>query len=146
MIERWRIPGAVLLALVVATVAWRVVPAFRWVDEQTDATRGLSRLGRELAPARSVDIDPRPIERAAELIRPDETFAILVGTDYPFTHEISGLTLPAWAAYRLLPRRNVTNAAEADWVISYDADLAPHSVFPTRTIDLGLGVTLARVR
>jgi hypothetical protein len=141
-----RIAGLVLLALVIVAVAWRVVPAFSWVDGELDSTRGLSRLERELAPARAVDIDPRPIERAAELIPPDGTFAILVGERYPFTHEISGLTLPAWAAYRLLPRRRVTDAASADWVISYDADLAPHSVFPVRTYDLGLGVTLVRSR
>jgi hypothetical protein len=145
-VTRERLAGFALLALVVAMVAWRVVPAFRWVDEQAESNRGVSRLGRELAPARSVDIDPRPIERAGELIPADATFAILVAEDYPFTHEISALTLPAWAGYRLLPRRRVTDAASADWVISYGADLAPHSVFPIRTVDLGLGVTLAQVR
>jgi hypothetical protein len=141
-----RIAGLVLLALVVAAVVWRVVPAFDWVDEQLDSTRGLTRLERELAPARAVDIDPRPIERAAELIPPDATFAILVGERYPFTHGISGQTLPAWAAYRLLPRRRVVEASAAEWVISYRADLTQHLVFPKRTFDLGLGVTLARVR
>jgi hypothetical protein len=144
-VRRTRPAGLVLLALVVATVAWRVVPAFSWVSDQIGSIHA-SRLAKEVAPARSVDIDPRPIERAAEEIPPDATFAILVGQDYPFTHEISGLTLPAWAAYRLLPRRRVTDAASADWVISYGVDLAPHSVFPVRTIDLGLGVTLAKVR
>ena len=138
--------GLVVLVLVLAAVAWRVVPAFGDAADEIDATRGLTRLERELAPARAVDIDPRPIERAAELIPPDSTFAILVGEAYPFTHEVSGLTLPAWAAYRLLPRRRVADAASADWVISYQEDLAPHSVLPQRTIDLGLGVTLAQVR
>jgi hypothetical protein len=143
-VSRTRIAGVVLLALVVGMLAWRVVPAFRWVDEQASVPAG-PRLGRELSPARSVDIDPRPIERAAELIPRGATYAVLVGDAYPFTHAISGQTLPAWVEYRLLPRRRLDNAAEADWVISYAADLAPHSVFPTRTIDLGLGVTLARV-
>ncbi|MGH3105022.1 MAG: hypothetical protein ACRDN6_13090 [Gaiellaceae bacterium] len=141
-----QLAGAVLLAVVVVSVAWRVVPAFTWVDDQLASTSGLTRLQRELAPARAVDIDPRPIERAAELIPPDATFAILVGEDYPFTHDISGFTLPAWSSYRLLPRRHLTDAASADWVISYGADLAPHSVFPQETLDLGLGVTLARLR
>lgn len=142
--SRTHLGGLVLLAFVVATLAWRVVPAFRWVDEQASAPAG-ERLARELSPARSVDIDPRPIERAAELIPRDATYALLIGESYPFTHEISGQTLPAWTEYRLLPRRRLTNAAEAEWVISYAADLAPHSVFPTETFDLGLGVTLARV-
>jgi hypothetical protein len=143
-VSRVQIGGVVLVALVVAMLAWRVVPAFRWVDEQASVPAG-SRLGRELSPARSVDIDPRPIERAAELMPRNATYAVLIGENYPFTHAISGQTLPAWAEYRLLPRRRVDNAAEADWVISYAADLAQHSVFPTRTIDLGLGVSLARV-
>jgi hypothetical protein len=139
-------PGLVLLGFVVAVVALRVVPAFDDAAKQIDATRGLTRLQRELAPARAVDIDPRPIERAAALIPRDATFAILVGRGYPFSHEVSGLTLPAWAAYRLLPRRRVADAATADWVISYQEELAPHLVVPRRTIDLGLGVTLVQVR
>jgi hypothetical protein len=141
-----RLGGLALVVLVVATVAWRVVPAFDAVNEDLDATRGLTRLQRELAPARSVDIDPRPIEAAAARIPEDATFAILVGAGYEFTHEISRRTLPAWAAYRLLPRRRVADAASAEWVITYGEPLAPHSVFPARTVDLGLGVTLARVR
>lgn len=141
--SRTRLGGFVLLALLVATLAWRVVPAFRWVADETGPAG--ARADRELSPARSVDIDTRPIERAAELIPPEATYAVLVGEGYPFTHEISGQTLPAWTEYRLLPRRRLTNAAEAEWVISYAADLAPHSVFPKQTFDLGLGVTLARV-
>jgi hypothetical protein len=141
-----RVAGLVLLALVVATAAWRVVPAFEWVGDEVDATRGLTRLGREVAPARSVDIDPRPIEAAAAAIPEDDTFAILVGPEYPFTHPVSGLALPSWAAYRLLPRRRVADAAAADWVISYGADLAAQPVSPLETTDLGLGVTLVRLR
>jgi hypothetical protein len=142
-VTRVRIGGFVLLGLVVAMLAWRVVPAFRWVDDETGPIGSL--IDRELSPARSVDIDPRPIERAAEVIPREATYAVLIGEDYPFTHAISRQTLPAWAEYRLLPRRRVDTATAAEWVISYAADLAPHSVFPTRTIDLGLGVTLARV-
>jgi hypothetical protein len=141
-----RIGGLLILVLVVAAVAWRVVPAFDWVNGEIDSERGLTRLQREVASARAVDIDPRPIEAAAARIPEDATFAILVGPDYPFSHEISGQSLPAWAAYRLLPRRRVADAAAAQWVISYGEPLAPHNVYPAQTFDLGLGVTLARVR
>jgi hypothetical protein len=140
-----RLAGWALLALVVAAVALRVVPAFDWVADESAKTSGLTRLQRELAPARSVDIDPRPIERAAQLIPLDATFAVVVGESYPFTFPISAAKAPTWASYRLLPRRSVTDAASADWVISYGADLAAHSVFPVETYDLGLGVLLARV-
>ena len=141
-----RIGGLLLLLIVVVAVALRVVPAFDRVNEQIGEQSGLTRLQREVAPARAVDIDPRPIEAAAERIPRDATFAILVGAGYPFSHEISGQTLPAWAAYRRLPRRRGADAAAADWVISYGEPLAPHNVYPAQTIDLGLGVTLARVR
>jgi hypothetical protein len=140
-----RLAGLALLALVVAAGAWRIVPAFTSVADEIDGTSGLTRLERELSPAGSVDIDTRPIEAAARQIPPGATFAILVGEEYPFTHEVSGLTLPSWAAYRLLPRRRVADASAADWVISYGADLAAHNVYPQRTTGLGLGVTLARV-
>jgi hypothetical protein len=138
--------GAAILALVVVATAIRVVPAFRWVDRELASTSGLTRLQREVAPARAVDIDSRPIERAAQLIPEDGIIAILVGEDYPFTHDISGFKAPSWASYRLLPRRYVPDAASAEWVISYDADLAAHSVLPKQTYDLGLGVTLVRQR
>lgn len=139
-----RIGGLVLLVLVVATAAWRVVPAFGWVDDELDKTRALTRLQREVAPARSADIDPRPIEAAAAAMPPDATFAVLIGDDYPFTHDVSRLALPGWAAYRLLPRRHVADASAAEWVISYAADLAAYDVVPQETLDLGLGVTLVR--
>lgn len=140
-----RVAGLVLLALVVLAAVWRLPPAFTTVADDLEATSGLTRDEREVSPARSVDIDPRPIEAAARLIPPGASFAILVGEGYPFTHEISGLTLPTWAAYRLLPRRRVADAAAADWVISYEADLAAHNVYPRETRDLGLRVTLAKV-
>jgi hypothetical protein len=144
--NRTRLVSISLLALVVAAAGCRAVPAFDDVAGEIDAARSSTRLQRELAPARAVDIDPRPIERAAEVIPRDATFAILVGESYPFTHEISGQTLPAWAAYRLLPRRRVADVASAEWVISYEEELARHDVVPRRTVDLGLGVTLVRVR
>jgi hypothetical protein len=138
--------GAALLALVVVAVGIRVVPAFDWVDRELASTSGLTRLQREEAPARAVDIDPRPIERAAQLIPEDGIIAILVGENYPFTHDISAFKAGTWAVYRLLPRRYVTDAASAEWVISYDADLAAHSVLAKETYDLGLGVTLVHQR
>jgi hypothetical protein len=140
-----RLGGLILLAVVVAMVAVRIGPAFRSGYDRFQETRELSRLSRELAPVRSADTDPQPIEAAAAVIPPRDTFAILVGEDYPFPNEGSRLTLPAWAAYRLLPRRRV-GADTAEWVISYDADLAANRVVPVSTIDLGEDVTLARVR
>ena len=141
-----RLTGTVLLGLVVAVVALRVVPALDWVADEFQRTRGLTRLERELAPARAVDIDPRPIEAAAALIPPDATFAILVGSDYEFTFPGTARALPSWASYRLLPRRPVADPLTAEWVISYGEPLGPHGLRPDESFDLGLGVTLARVR
>jgi hypothetical protein len=141
-----RIGGLVLLALLVAAVAWRVVPAFDWANREIESTRGLTRLQREVAPARAVDIDPRPIEVASRLIPLDATFAIVVGDDYPFTYPVTRLTLPAWTSYRLLPRRYVSDPTTADWVISYGVPLGPRGIYAEKTLDLGLGVTLAHVR
>jgi hypothetical protein len=138
--------GLALLAVVCLGVAIRAVPAFTWVNDEIAKTSGLTRLQREVAPARAVDIDPRPIELAAGIIPMDDTFAIVVAGDYPFTYPVSALALPSWASYRLLPRRYVSDPATADWVISYGVALGPRGIYAVKTLDLGLGVSLAKLR
>jgi hypothetical protein len=139
-----QIAGLVLLALVVVAVALRAVPALTWVNDEISKTSGLTRLQREVAPARAVDIDPRPIELAASIIPEDATFAIVVSDDYPFTYPVTALTLPSWSSYRLLPRRYKSDPATADWVISYGVPLGPRGIYAVKTLDLGLGVSLAK--
>ena len=93
-----------------------------------------------------MDIDPRPIELAARIIPKDATFAIVVSDDYPFTYPVTALTLPSWSSYRLLPRRYMSDPAKADWVISYGVPLGPRGIYAAKTLDLGLGVSLAKLR
>jgi hypothetical protein len=141
-----QIAGLGLLAVVCVVAALRVVPAFTWVSDEIAKTAGLTRLQREVAPARAVDIDPRPVELAARIIPLQDTFAIVVADDYPFTYPVSALALPSWASYRLLPRRYVSDPAAADWVISYGVPLGPRGIYAVKTLDLGLGVSLAKLR
>src|SRR4051812_42440066 len=139
-----RLAALALLAIVVVAVGVRVVAAFTWVNDEVSKTSGLTRVQREVAPARAVDIDPRPIELAARIIPEDATFSILVSDDYPFTYPVTALTLPSWSSYRLLPRRYMADPHAADWVISYGVPLGPRGIYPVETLDLGLGVSLAK--
>jgi hypothetical protein len=141
-----RVGGLVLLAVVLVAVTLRVPAAFDWVSGEIAKTDGLTRLQREVAPARAVDLDPRPIEAAARALPADATFTVVVGDSYPFSHPISAATAPAWASYRLLPRRTAFDPSAAQWVIGYAADLPASGFTPLETNDLGYGVTLSRVR
>ena len=99
---------------------------------------------KELAPARSVDLDPAPIERARALIPANATFAVAVSDRYPFTYEISRTSVPTFASYWLLPRRYLQEARSAEYVVSYGVDPGTLGVRVAGTTELGAGVTLVR--
>jgi hypothetical protein len=133
-----------LLALTVLTVAWQAVPAVREAIEQRGDTSGLSMREKELAGARSVDLDPAPIERAKSLIPAGSTFAVVTDETYPFRHEITRTSAPTFAAYWLLPSRRVSEPEAAAYVLFYGRDPRTLGVGVAEAFDLGRGVTLVR--
>ena len=115
--------GLALLTAAVAVTALHVPNAFRRIEAETDAAASLSREQRELVPARSVDLDARVLEEARATIPPDATYAVVTGERVQVSNQVTFDAIRPLAAYWLLPRRQVADPANADWVLAFGGDL-----------------------
>jgi hypothetical protein len=137
-----------LAAFVLAMLAGlsRIPETFRDIRDTTHGLQAASALERELRGARGADADPAVFVRARELIPADAQYAVVTGPNAQVSNVV---TLPAIAPFAgdwLLPRRQVRDPANADWVLSYGGELAALGLRYERVVEVAPGVALARVR
>jgi hypothetical protein len=125
---------------------WRIPGAFRSSQEAVDLVQGLTPTERSLLPARSFDISTELFVAAAQDLPLDATFYVATGNGIPASNEFVLPKTPIFAAYWLLPRRMTTEREQADWVLSYGADLNELGLDYVRVIDVAPGQQLAEVR
>ena len=135
--------GAALLALVALAAAAKQLPSSIRAQEASVAGNApLSRLDRELAPARDFGLNPALALRADEVLPRDAVFYVVTGPGLPSGHDAAA----PFSAYWLLPRRHTDDPRRADWILSYGADTAALGVDFEVVADLGDGEKLLRVR
>lgn len=134
-----------LLALAVAYGAWQAPGTIRSLQEQARAGEGLTRLERELAPVRGVDVDTRILERARELIPAEAAFSLVTGDAVRVSTPVTFEAFRQFAAYWLLPRRQTLDPTQAEWVVSYGGDLAGLGLRFRRVVVVGEGLAVAEV-
>ena len=126
---------------------WRIPGAFRSSQQAVDTVRGLTQVERSLLPARSFDISTELFVAAAKDLPVDATFYVATGTrGIDISNEFVLPKTPIFAAYWLLPRRETNDPQQADWVLSYGADLSALGLDYARVIDVGPGQQLAEVQ
>jgi len=92
-------------------VAWRIVQDFRFTSK-------LTRAEAERAGAESAHVDPQVIAALGRRMPRRATYAVIG----------SAAVVPSftafwqWAGYSLLPRTQVSNPAQAQWILSWDRD------------------------
>jgi hypothetical protein len=112
------VPVSVVVALVLAStvaaapfVAWRIV-------EDTRSNSRLTRAEAERAGGESAHVDPQAVAALGNLIPRDDSYAVVasaaVGGEYTAFWE--------WAAYALMPRAQLMEPAQAQWILSWDRD------------------------
>ena len=143
--------GRVLLWLALLAAVgvglWRIPGAFRSSQQAVDTVRGLTPVERSLLPARSFDISTELFVAAAKDLPLDATFYVATGTKgIDISNEFVIPKTPIFAAYWLLPRREANDLQQADWVLSYGADLSALGLDYARVIDAGPGQQLAEVQ
>jgi hypothetical protein len=140
--------AAALLALGIAIAAalWQIPEAFRDRRDAVQALRGTTALERELRGARGVDVDTEVLVRARGLIAPDERYAVVTGPNAPVSNAVTVHAVAPFAGYWLLPRRQVQDPSEADWVLSYGGDLSATGLEYGRVVGVAPGIALAEVR
>ena len=136
---------ALALVLAVATTARHAPDAFRAADAKTDDLGTLSRLDRELYPARAVDIDVDSLLAAREVIPPTATYAVLPGRRVTVSTPVTWVALPQFTGYWLLPRRQSADPRRADWIFAYGGELDRVEVRYRRVVDLKPGIAFAEV-
>lgn len=126
---------------------WRIPGAFRSSQQAVDTVRGLTPVERTLLPARSFDISTELFVAAAKDVPADATFYVATGTKgIDVSNEFVLPKTPIFAAYWLLPRRETNDPQQADWVLSYGADLSALDLEYARVVDAGPGQQLAEVQ
>lgn len=131
---------AVLAALVYGPIDLRNV----WRDVRN--AHAQSRTARIQLPAASDGIEePGAVERAAAVIPAGATYAVVTGPAARVRGRQSLDYVKFWAAFRLLPRRQAGRPEDAQWLLGYGADLGRLGLRLGRVVDLGGGVTVARV-
>jgi hypothetical protein len=136
---------ALAVAAAIGSAAWRLPGVFRASDTAVAQVHGLTRAERTLLPARSFDLATDVYVAAAIDMPPDATYAFVTG---PASNPSSPLVLekaPFFAGYWLLPRRLVTDPHQADWIVSYGADLAGLGLHYRRIVHVLPGFALAEV-
>jgi hypothetical protein len=144
-------PGRALLWLALLAAVgvglWRIPGALRSSQRAVDAVRGLTPAERSLLPARSFDISTELFVAAAKDLPADATFYVATGTKgLDVSNEFVLPKTPIFAAYWLLPRRETNDPQQADWVLSYGADVNALGLDYSRVIDVGPGQQLAEVQ
>jgi len=144
-------PGRALLWLALLAAVgvglWRIPGAFRSSQQAVDSVRGLTPVERSLLPARSFDISTELFVAAAKDLPVDATFYVATGTKgIDISNEFVLPKTPIFAAYWLLPRRETNDPQQADWVLSYGANLSALGLDYARVIEVGPGQQLAEVQ
>jgi hypothetical protein len=105
-----------------------------------------SELYRELQPARTARLaDPRLFVAAQSLIPEDALYFVMIGKRPVVSDPVVRRSVRPFARYWLLPRRLTRDVAEADWILSYRADLRASGLRFERVVPLGDGMSLAEV-
>jgi hypothetical protein len=136
---------AVVLLLGSLTL-WEAPTQARRFRSDIEAGGGRSPLYRELQPARTVGLgDPRLFLAADRLVPREATFAVVTGRRAAITDPLVLRWVRPFARYWLFPRRLVRDAARADWILSYGADLSVLGLRFARMVVVGPGIALAEV-
>lgn len=101
---------------------------------------------RELTPAYEAGIlEPRAVVAAARVIPLGATYYAAAGRNAPERSGDAVYYVIPWAAFNLLPRRATPRADQAQWILSYGADLGSLGLHFRRIVRLGPGVAAAEV-
>lgn len=136
----------VLLVVAVAYGAWRAPETIRAIHDEGTTRAALTETDRAESAARSVDIDMALLREAERVIPEDATFATATGELVDVSHPVTLTAFSDYAAYWLLPRRRVRDPREAEWIVSYGADVDALGLRYERVIEVGEGLRLAKVR
>jgi hypothetical protein len=133
-------------AVAIATGLWHVPGAYRAVYRDVGALRSASVLERELSGARSVDVDPRLFVEARRLLPADARYAVVTGPNVNVSNSVTLAAVRPFAGYWLLPRRQLLDPSEADWVVSYGGDLNALGLEYVGFVEIAPGIAVAEVR
>ena len=135
---------AIVVFLVVAGSAVVASPfAFRDTAHAISKWAGSDARQRELAPARSVRIDPRILLGAQRLIPPHAIYHVAPG---PVVPNSSWLAYRPLSFYWLFPRRYTNDIGPARWILSFNGGFRQLGLHYSRIWHLERTVVVAKVR
>jgi hypothetical protein len=110
--------AAAIVALALLSAVKQLPDSVREADRRVRENAALSRLERDLAPARSFGLNPTLILRADELMPPHAVFHVASSPGQSTAQAAAA----SFSAYWLLPRRHTQDPRRADWILSFGVD------------------------
>lgn len=148
----WRSLGlrrglALLLALAAVVVGLVYLPRqIRHADNQIAAFGELSRQDRLLRGARGIDVDTRIYLLARRVIPPGATYYVATGPGVQVSSPVTDEGIGSFGILFLAPRWPVQDIHDAQYVVSYGADLTKLGVPIERTWTGAPGMQVGEVR
>lgn len=137
--------GVAVVALTLAVVVWKAPSEIRHVNDQARELRALPKAQRNLLPARSADVDTRVFVEARHLIPRNATYAVITGPKIAVSTPNTLAAIAPFSRYYLLPRRQMQDPQQAQWVLSFGGDLDALGLRYSRRVPVLDGVELAEV-
>ena len=135
------------LAVAFAAALWQAPSAFRQLDARASAYTHERQLPRSLVAAVGEGIDPNLLLVARRVIPRSATYELITGTATRGTPPSALVAITPFAAYWLLPRKQLAVGAsvQPDWVISYGGTLASLHLRFARIVRVAVGLVVAQV-
>src|SRR5205085_3527570 len=103
-----------------------------------------SPLDRKLAASHG--LDRNFLLQARELLPAHSSYAVVTGSKLTITDPTEASALLPFTAYWLLPRRQVADPKQAQWILSYGGDLGSLRLQYARTVQISPGLAIAEVK
>jgi hypothetical protein len=136
--------AVIVLAFVTAALHFPVALWRLYVE--IDALRSKSSVQRELRAADYMGVDTRIFVAARKYIPKDDVYLVVVGRTGPRRDQSELYTVPRFAAWWLLPRRQTRTPSRADWILLYNAKPPAAGVKLKRIIRVGDEIAIAKAR
>jgi hypothetical protein len=145
VLERRTAATAAVVFGVLALALVRLPPALHTVDEDTARLASLSPDDRPLIGAFSTDIDRTFLREAKHLLPPTATYALVSGPGVRVSSQSTLDALAPYTAYWLMPRVQVADPIQAQWVLSFGGDLKRFGLRYRRVVAVSPGIAVAEL-
>ena len=133
-------------AAALAAALWQAPDAFHTASADARALERESAADRSLSGALSTDISRDFLLRAEQLLPSNAVYAVVTGPKVEVSTPVTLAAVGPFANYWLLPRVQVADPKQAQWILSYGGDLPSIGLEYAQVVEVSPGLAIAEVK